>query len=411
MLGVRTSRKITLAACAAILSSACLAIPFPTPSPSPKVEIVLATELPVSGDDGMDGLPAENGARFALELAGSINGVPLTLRPFDDAASGTHDPLKGAQNMAAIVADPRILGVIGPLHSTVARAEIPIANKAGLAMIGPGTTDECLTQPLYYCTDPEPAALRPTGTNAYFRMLAADTFQPVAMADFAVAELKIKSVAIWTDGRPSGRTLADRLTSELGKRGGAVVLRQDLDPTTPDWTPFLRGAKAKGAQAIYAATKDPAACRARGQMGGILNAPYLIESGAVGPRCFADAGAGATDVYATLAVTPDALDVDKAELQAFTERFPHKEDLGPYTFPAYDAARLLIDAIARAMGTGTALPSRAQVVTRVAGVKAFRGAVGTYTFDPNGDPIAPMVTVLRSTGREWVYLGRVAAGG
>ncbi len=408
-------RSTAVLATCAVLSTACLggvSVPSPSPTPTPpQTEIVIATDLPVSGDDGIDGIPAQNGARLAVEQAGSVRGIPLVLRTFDDAVKGTHDPLKGAQNVETVAADARILGLVGPLNSNVARAEIPVANKASLAMISPGNADECLTQPLPYCTDPEPRALRPTGTNNYFRVIAPDTLQAVAMADFAATDLKIKRIAIWTDGQPPGRTLADRLAAELQKKGGAVVLRQDLDPTTPDWTPFLRDAKSKDAQAIYAATKDPKACRARAQMAGIIDAAYLITSAAVGARCFSDAGTAATNVYATIAATQGSQDADKGAAETFAARFARKEDLGPYTFPSFDATRVLIDAIERAMRGGSAPPARAEVVAAVAATKAFGGAVGTYTFDPNGDPVAPMVTILRSTGREWVYLKRVATGG
>ena len=46
--------------------------------------------------------------------------------------NGAHDPQTGAKNMTKIVADPDIVAVIGPLNSSVAKAQIPICNEGGL---------------------------------------------------------------------------------------------------------------------------------------------------------------------------------------------------------------------------------------------------------------------------------------
>src|SRR5262249_7236368 len=68
------------------------------------------------------------------------------VRHMDAAVNGTHDPQKGAQNVTAMAGDPKIVAFVGPLNSSVAKNEIPIASDAHLAMISPSNTNPCLTK-------------------------------------------------------------------------------------------------------------------------------------------------------------------------------------------------------------------------------------------------------------------------
>src|ERR1700687_3949140 len=154
-----------------------------------KGEIDIASDLPVSGADASSGLPAQQGAAFAISRAAPLRGYTLKFVPYDDAVNGTHDAQKGVQNVQAMLSNAKILAMVGPFNSGVAKAEIPVANQQALAMISPANTNECLTQSLPYCQQANgftPQSLRPTGKNNYFRIAAADTFQGPAMADFAL---------------------------------------------------------------------------------------------------------------------------------------------------------------------------------------------------------------------------------
>ncbi len=385
-----------------------------------KGEIIVASDQPTSGGDASDGLPAQNGIQFAVESAGSIKGFKLTFKGWDDTVNGNHDPQKGAQNIQEMIADSKILGMVGPNNSNVARAMIPIANRASFTMISAANTNECLTQTFAYCeadTGTTPAKLRPNGVNNYFRVAAADTFQGPAMADYAYDTLKFTKVAIWSDNETFGKGVADKFSTEFTKKGGTIVVRQDFDTkTTNDWKPFLTDAKNKGAQAIYAgATSGTKICIPRAQMKGILDGPYMVPDGGVNAQCIKDAADNAANLYGTVAAAdanqnPDA----KATIDAFTKRFPKKEDVGSYTFPAMDCANILIEAIGRAIdANGGNMPSREQVRAAVAATKNFKGTTGTYTFDANGDPTSPTMAIFLTKGSplDWVFVKQFGVGG
>jgi branched-chain amino acid transport system substrate-binding protein len=379
-------------------------------------EITIASDQPTSGGDASDGLPAQNGIQFAVEQAGQIKGFKLTFKPFDDTVNGTHDPQKGAQNMQQMISDPKILGEVGPNNSNVARAMIPIANQANFVMISAANTNECLTQTFDYC-DPKPTALRPNGVNNYFRIAAADTFQGPGMADFAVDTLKFTKVAVWSDNETFGKGVADNFSKEFQKKGGTVVVRQDFDTkTTNDWRAFLTDAKNKGAQAIYAgATSGTKICIPRSQMKGILDVPYMVPDGGVNAQCIKDAADNAANMYGTVAAADATQNPDaKATIDAFKARFPKKEDMGSYTFPAYDCAKILIDAIGRAIdANGGKMPTREQVRKAVSETKDFKGTTGTYTFDKNGDPTKPTMAIFQTKGSplDWEFIKQFGVGG
>lgn len=383
-----------------------------------KGEIIIASDLPVSGADGSDGIPTQNGVQFAIESTGSIKGFKLTWKGFDDTVNGAHDPQKGVQNVQQMLNDPKILGMVGPFNSNVAAAEIPVGNQGPLAMVSPSNTNNCLTQPTFGgkpCTDPNPKNLRPTGKNNYFRIAAPDSFQGPAMADYAYDTLKITKVAVWSDNEIFGKGVADTFQQEFIKKGGQVVVRQDFDTkVTNDWKPFLTDAKSKGAQGVYAgATSGTKACIPNAQMAGIISGPYMTPDGGVNSQCIKDSGSNAADLYGTVAGANAELNPDaKATIDAFKAKFPKKEDLGSYTFMAYDCAKILIDAIGRAIdANGGNMPSRQQVIDALAKTKNLKLTTGTYTFDQNGDPTTPVMSIYQVKGADWAFIKQFAVGG
>src|SRR6266702_3619119 len=72
--------------------------------------IKIGVEMPLSGTEGSQGQPILKGVRYAVQKAGgSIKGFQLQVADYDDAVNGTHDPQKGAQNVTAMVGDPKVL--------------------------------------------------------------------------------------------------------------------------------------------------------------------------------------------------------------------------------------------------------------------------------------------------------------
>ncbi|HKV88088.1 MAG TPA: branched-chain amino acid ABC transporter substrate-binding protein [Candidatus Dormibacteraeota bacterium] len=390
-----------------------------------KGEIDIASDLPVSGADASSGLPTQNGANFAVTRAGTVKGFTLKFVPFDDAVNGAHDAQKGVQNVQAMLSNNKILGMVGPFNSGVAKAEIPVANQAPLAMISPSNTNECLTQAHDYCQAANgftAASLRPTGKNNYFRVAAPDTFQGPAMADFALKAtasqgLGLTKVAVWDDEETFGQGVANNFAKEFADKGGTVVDRKSYDPKSKaDFHDFIASAINKGAQGIYlGATSATKGCIARGEMtaaqAGSLY--YLGPDGIGDSQCIKDSGSNANDkMYVTQGVAdatqnPTAKDV----VAAYQAAYPGSSNLGAYTFAGYDCAAILVDAIGRAIdANGGNMPSRQQVIDAIGKTSNFQGLTGTITFDQNGDPTKPTLQLQHYSGGNWTFVAQFSQG-
>jgi branched-chain amino acid transport system substrate-binding protein len=397
----------------ALILSACVA-QSPGNAETTKPAIAISSDLPTSGQDSQGGQSAQQAIQFAVDQTRAVKGFPVRLVPFDDSAAGRGSAEKGAQNVQQMIDDPKVLGMVGPYSSNVAFAEIPVANRGGLAMISPSTTVECLTQAYPYC-NPPPNALRPSGKNNFFRVAAPDPLQGPGMAEFTLDTLKVNRVAVFSEGSMFGSLMADNFTKDFTKGGGTIVLRQDLAETTNDFTPFLSAARDRSAQAIYAGGGQATGiCRARAQMKRIFSGDvfFLGNDEIVDSQCVSDAAENANEgMYATVAQADVSLSSDTRVqniVAAYRKAHPMPGDIMPYTFAAYDAAIVLLDAISRAVdGNGGKVPSRQQVVDAIAKTRGFRGVTGTFSFDSKGDATAPPMTIYQVRNGRWVAVRSV----
>ena len=378
-----------------------------------KGTIKIGVDLPESGGEASDGIPTLNGVHFAVD-GQTVDGFKLEVENFDDAVQGVHDPQKGAQNVQQLVGDPAVLGMVGPFNSSVARAEIPISAAAHLAQISPANTNQCLTKDIYLSTDlgvPKDVSCKDAGLKSaselrgsnpinYFRVATTDDLQGPAVSDYLTMELKLTKVGILSDNEVYGKGIADTFALRFKAKGGTVVSRNDITNASKvsDFKTFLRAAKAQGAQAIFfGGTDSNNACVVRNQMKGIFDpsTPFLGGDGIVTQKCLDDAAAQASGMYGSVA----AVDVSKVPsaqsiITAFKAKYTKATDYGAYSMPAYDCAKILIAAIDRAIkANGGNKPTRDAVRAEVAKTKDFAGALGTYSFDSNGDTTAKFITM------------------
>jgi branched-chain amino acid transport system substrate-binding protein len=143
------------------------------------------------------------------------------------------------------------------------------------------------------------------------------------------------------------------------------------------------------------------------------NAFFLGNDEIVNTQCVSDAAENANEgVYATVAQADLSLSSDphvQSVVAAYRKAHSKPEDINPYTFAAYDAALVLLDAIARAVdGNRGKVPSRQQVVDEIAKTRSFRGVTGTFSFDANGDATTPPMTVYQVRNGRWIAVRSVA---
>ena len=82
---------------------------------------------------------------------------------------------------SGIVADPHVVGIIGPYNSGVALREIPAANRANVPLISPANTADCLTDPAFAAGDCDAEKL---SEDSYFRVATRDSLRQKILADY-----------------------------------------------------------------------------------------------------------------------------------------------------------------------------------------------------------------------------------
>ena len=389
-------------------------------------QLRIGVDLPLTGIEGAAAATALNGIKFYVQQHPTLDGLGVSLSTADDAAGGANgapSPEKGAENVRRFIADPSVVAMLGPFDSSVARAEIPVANAASLAMVTPATSSACLTRDVYLptllnpvrttisCEEaglPPGSKLRPSHLNNYFRLSTTDTLQGPAAADFAFKNLQLLRVAVISDHEAYGESLAAGFTARLQRLGGIVTGSFTIDAKTSDPTDFLKKSRTDGAQAVYfGGTTGDHACDVRAEMASIFPegeaTPFLSGDGIAGdPACVDAAGGNSAGIYATVPFV-DATTRDAAQpvITAFKRTFGSADAYGPYTMLAYDATAVLYASLQRAIAaSGGQVPVRGNVTSQLSVMQQFTGVTGTIGFDAAGDTTNRVLTVLEPAGGE-----------
>jgi branched-chain amino acid transport system substrate-binding protein len=101
-------------------------------------------------------------------------------------------------------------------------------------------------------------------------------------------------------------------------------------------------------------------------------------------------------------------------VREFEKKYSGAMDEGPYTFPAYDSATILIAAVAAAIrANGGRVPTREQVRLAVSQTHEHKGVTGVFSFDPIGDAIPPTMAFYGTKGSppKWTFLSQKAVAG
>jgi branched-chain amino acid transport system substrate-binding protein len=399
--------KVSALAAVSILAFAACSTPGATTAPSgapaggdtSKGTVKFAIELPLQGSELAASQPIVNGIRLAVKQAGGAAGgyaieIPDSM-VFDDALNGAHDPQTGANNMTKIVGEPDVVAVIGPLNSSVAKAQIPISNEAGLFHCSPANTNPDLTKGA-------PAAEIRTKPNNYIRVVTTDDVQGPAASQYIYDVLKKTSVYIIDDTETFGKGVADAFEADFVSRGGTVVKHDAAPKTTQDYVSIMTAAKALNPQAIYfggvTATGGARILLAAAQVG-LGDVPY------VGPDGINDgngetkdsflnlAGTAANNAYSTLAGIGEF--PGKAQFDA-DYKAEYGIDATGYAGMGFACAQVAIDALNRAGATNPADMAALKEAVRVAGTDTsvtYSTILGDLTFNADGDTSQRIVSI------------------
>jgi branched-chain amino acid transport system substrate-binding protein len=388
---------LALAACSSSTASTAPGGSAAAGGDTSKGTIKIAIELPQQGSEKAASDPIINGIKLAVKQAGGAAGgyaitVP-TSAIYDDANNGAHDAQTGANNMTKIVTDADTVAVIGPLNSSVAQAQIPISNDAGLLQCSPANTNPDLTQGA-------PAAQLRTKPNNYIRVVTTDNVQGPAASQYIYDTLKKTSVYIIDDTETFGKGVADAFEKDFIARGGTVVKHDAAPKTTQDYVSIMTAAAALKPQSIYfggVTATGGARILLAAQQVGLGDVPYVGPdgindgSGATKDSFLNLAAAAAKNSYSTLAGAGTF--AGKAQFDT-DYKAEYGIDATGYAGQGFGCAQVVIDAIGRAGATADKAGLREAV--RVAGTATdhtYKTILGDVTFDANGDTSQKIVSI------------------
>lgn len=311
---------------------------------------------PFSGSESAFGAYMQNGAQLAvdeLNADGGVLGRELELIVEDDACDAT-TAVAGANKLVTEGVDASV----GGYCSGATLPTLPIFDEAGVPMVIPAANSNELVQ----------------GLPGVFLINGTGTQQAAAAVQYAEA-IGATTVAAIDDATSYSADLAASFVEQAGEAGLEIAFEETVTPGENDYS----------AVATELASTQPDLVYWTGyyQEGGLIvrqatdagyAGAFLVGDGSVDAKFAEIAGPGYTDnVVATFTQTPDMIEGADQWIAEYSELAG--EAPGPYSTQAYDAVRVMAQAIEDAGSTDFDA-----VVAGLEGLEGFDTFAGPLTF-------------------------------
>jgi branched-chain amino acid transport system substrate-binding protein len=373
--------------------------PAATPTPAAKPAagltgtIKIVSSLPRTGSSKGQTDTVVNGFRMALDEANSrVDGATIVYEDWDDAtaARGAWDAAKEAENANKAVNDPDVMVYLGTFNSGAAKVAIPITCKANLVMISPANTYPGLTKKVEGVEPNEPDVYYQGCPRNYTRVVPADDIQGAVGASWA-KELGAKRVYVLDDTELYGHGIAVVFANHAKKIGLEVVGGPEgIDPKATDYRALANKIRGTNPDLVYygGITQNNAGKLFKDLRAVLGNQVKLMGPDGILEEAFIkDAGDAAEGVYITFGgLTPDRYTGPALEWKnKYVGKFRSEPEV--YAIYGYEAMKVALDAIKRA-----GAKDRAKIRDAVFATKDFKGVLGTWSFDKNGDTTLTTMT-------------------
>lgn len=347
--------------------------------------IKIVSSLPRTGSSNAQTTSMVNGIRMAIEERNSKAGpFEVVYEDWDGASPerGTWDPAVEAANADKAIRDPDVMAYIGTYNSGAAKVSMPKLNQAGLAMVSPANTWPGLTKPGIGEAN-EPMVYRPSGKINYFRVVPADDIQGRVGAAWA-AQLGAKKVFIVHDRELYGKGIAEMFKRSAPQFDLEVLGFEGIDAKASNYRALVTKIRQKSPDLVFfgGITQSNAGQLAKDIYSSNLKVKLMFPDGCFEQAFIDSAGGQALNdrAYITFGgVPPQKLEgKGKQFYEGYKKRYGTEPEA--YSVYAYDAAKVVLNAIEKA-----GKKDRAAIIEILAATKGFDGALGTWSFDENGD--------------------------
>ena len=386
---MRTGMRKVLYVCAVCAA----ALVFSLPAWSAPKEIVIGNLQDISGPTSVWGNAVTRGAEIAIEkinAAGGVDGAMLKLITLDTKAN-VQEAIKAYNSLVSSQA----VAVVGPPVSNIGLALAPIANKAGVPLVG------SFIDPRVTVGEDGKAQ------HAMFLMQPSSIQYSEIMAGYTVEKLGLKKVGVLYDqSNAFAVSLLKPYVEYVKKAGGQIVSEQIYTKGDKDYKTQLTKIKEAGADCLYFPNyiQDAVlAMKQRKQIG--LNIPVI-------------GGLDFAPPFASLVNDPEAAD-DIYLANNFSEKEPQlsdvwktykakfNEDPVNKVFLGYDKILLIREGMKRGGGT-----TSAQIIAGLNKVANLQGTTGVLTISPEThQPTGLSMVMYKIEKGKYVELGRYVPEG
>lgn len=354
--------------------------------------LVIGVIAPISGDLSALGLGIKNSVDLAVKQAnesGKLGDWKLKVVAEDDEAK----PDVGRNAATKLGGMDNVIGVVGPLNSSVGQTvQKPLGDK-GVAVVSPANTNPALTKGKDFASAPK------RQFDTYFRTCTTDDIQGPFAAKY-LFDSGVKEIATIHDNKAYGKGLVDAFSKKYKELGGKIVAEATINPQDENFTAVISTVKAKSPKAVYYGGEYPQAGPLSKQMKAAgLNIPLMGGDGIFSPKFIELAGKTSNGDLATSVGAPtDTLESAKkfiADYKAagYSDAY---EAYGAYSF---DAANAIIKAL-EAAKPKDAKSAREGVVKELSNV-SFDGVTGKVAFDEYGDSKTRVLTTYKVVDGKW----------
>jgi branched-chain amino acid transport system substrate-binding protein len=306
----------------------------------------IAIVTPLTGGAAFLGQEQLSWAKYAVKTLAPKMGLKIQLLQGDTPVEQGPAP---AQTLAQkYVADPAVVGIVGPSTSGAVAASSKTYGQAGITQISPSATRSDLTK-----GSPREAA------SNFFRDVPSDDVQGPTDANYMVKQLGVKNVVVFDFQEPYSQGLASAVIPVL-KAAGVTVETQSVPNTVTDFSSYVTNVPSS-ADVVFFPTQQPAAAQTM--------ATQLAEQGKKA-KVFGGDGSNGIGVFkaagnyiSNFAPAITGIAADKAIIAGWQKDNKGKQ-VGSFGPPTYGATQILLSAIKLACtaGHGT-IPKRSAVAT------------------------------------------------
>ena len=347
--------------------------------------IKIGGNLEMTGGSASYGKSAQNGIKLAIDAANANGGV-LGKKIEFVVADNKSEAAEATNAMQKLIAQDKVIAVIGPNLSSASIAATSINTSAKVLAITPMGTNPNVT------VDKDGKT-----KDFMFRACFIDPFQGTVMATFAKDKVNAKNVAILVDNSSDyAKGLAQFFKEAFTKGGGKIVAEESYLQKDTDFKATLTKIKASNPDMIYVPgyyQEVGMIVKQAREMG--LNVPMAGGDGWDSAKLPEIAGKAALNntYFSSLYSPDDDSKLNKDFVAAYQKAYNEKPDV--FAALAYDSALLVINAIKTANAVDTV-----KIKDAMAKTSGFNGVSGNVTFNAQHNPVKSAVIIEYKDGAQ-----------